>query len=73
MRLEPMLHLNEKPTHHNEEEPLLTATRESLWAAKDPARPKITKSINLKKKKKRSTRKVPDFMKFIAQEETKIT
>jgi len=26
-------HGNEKPTHHNEEKPLLAATRESLWAA----------------------------------------
>ena len=36
--LEPVLHNkrshhNEKPTHHNEEQPSLTATREIPWAA----------------------------------------
>ena len=38
MRLEPVLrnkrsHRNEKPTYHNEEQPLLAATRESPRAA----------------------------------------
>ena len=35
--LEPMLHkrdyCNEKPVHHSEEQPLLTATRENLYKA----------------------------------------
>ena len=38
-------HRNEKPVHHNEEKPLLTATRESLHAE--------TKTQRSKKKKKK--------------------
>ena len=34
-------HCNEKPVHHNEEEPLLAATRKSLCSKEDPAQPKV--------------------------------
>ena len=54
VHLEPVLrnkrsHYNEKPAHHNKEEPPLAATRRKpAGSNKDPTQPKINK---LKKKK----------------------
>ena len=41
-------HCNEKPVHHDEEEPLLAATREkSTHSNQDPVEPKINKDKTL--------------------------
>ena len=52
--LEPVLHnkrshCDEKLTHRHKEQPLLSATRETLYSNEDPAQPKINKNKPLKK------------------------
>ena len=59
MRLELVLcnkgsHCSGKTARHDEEQPLLTATRESPRSDGDPAQPKSNQLINLKNKKERA-------------------
>ena len=63
--LEPVLrnkrsHCSEKPVHHNEESPLLAATRESPRAATKTQRSQKTKTKKLKKKETCWCSTVPD-------------
>ena len=71
--LEPVLcskrsHCNEKPMYHNEEEPLLTATRESLQAATKTQYSQ--KQIQFKnKRKKRLANQIQQYIKRIIHHE----
>ena len=42
---------NEKPTHYNEEQPLLATTRENPCSNKHPAQPKIKRNKSIENNK----------------------